>query len=210
MLMKSLALLLASIAACTAAPAKQRPRGAAPFIPSRPVSSGQTNSPVTQRRADEYARRDLKLERDALAQRQKIDAMLPPWAKRRLDAVSTAFIKRLLSDGQSADLSQVVNEEVGKQFKDITPQQSRILTLHVLSSVVKLLPPHATPKRVDAEAEKRKLKDQRDSISEMGEMDMLMLQQLMEKKSQLESMISNIMKAGFEGGQAAIQSLKAS
>jgi hypothetical protein len=151
----------------------------------------------------------LKLERDALAQRQKVDAMLPPWAKQRLELTSKAFVKRLLSERQSGDISRIVKEEVGKQFKDTTPQQSNILTLHVLTSVVKMLAPHSA-KKVDAESEREKWKDKKDSISEMGQMDMLMLQQMMEKKGQLESMISNIMKAGFEGGQAAIQALKAS
>jgi hypothetical protein len=172
------------------------------------VILGQTVSPATQRQADEYARRDLKLERDALAQRQKLDAMLPPWAKRRLELAFKAFLKRLLSEGRSADLSNIVREELGRQFKNLTPQQSNILTLHVLTGVVKMLPPHA--RKVDAEAEKERLRDNKDSISEMGETDMLMLQQLMEKKGQLESMISNTMKAGSEGGQAAIQALKAS
>lgn len=62
----------------------------------------------------------------------------------------------------------------------------------------------------EASAERDKWKDKKDSISEMGEMDMLMLQQLMDKKTQLEQMISNVMKAGHEGGQAAIQALKTS
>jgi hypothetical protein len=62
----------------------------------------------------------------------------------------------------------------------------------------------------EATAERDKWKDKKDSISEMGEMDMLMLQQLMDKKTQLEQMISNVMKAGYEGGQSAIQALKAS
>lgn len=36
------------------------------------------------------------------------------------------------------------------------------------------------------------------------------LQQLLDRKSQLEMMISNIIRSSFEGGQAAISSLKAS
>ena len=135
--------------------------------------------------------------------------MLPPWAKQRLELASKAFLKRLLSERQSGDMSHIVKEEVGKQFKDATPQQANILTFHLLTSVVKMLPPHST-NRAEIETERGKRRDHKDSISEMSQMDMLMLQQLMEKKGQLESMISNIMKAGFEGGQAAIQALKAS
>ena len=209
MLLKSLAVLLVSIAFRPAVLAEQRPRGA--FFPFefRSVIFLQASPTVPQCQTDEYARRDLKLERDALARREKIDAVLPPWARQRLDIAAKAFLKRLLSDRQPADLSQVVKEEVGEQFRDISPQQSNILTLHVLTSVVKLLPPHSAEK-VDAKSERDGLGDKKDSISEMGEMDMLMLQQMMEKKAKLESMISNIMKASSEGSQAAIQALKAS
>jgi hypothetical protein len=47
----------------------------------------------------------------------------------------------------------------------------------------------------EAQQKRDSLKDQRDSISDMSEMDTLQLQSLMEKKGQLESMISNEMKA---------------
>jgi hypothetical protein len=50
----------------------------------------------------------------------------------------------------------------------------------------------------------------KDGASELGEQDMLLLQQLMDQKSQLESMISNIMKGGHEGGESAVSALKAS
>jgi conjugal transfer/entry exclusion protein len=61
-----------------------------------------------------------------------------------------------------------------------------------------------------ASAEKEKWAGKADSIAEMNDMDMLQLQQMMDKKGQLETMISNVMKAGYEGGQAAVQALKAS
>ncbi len=62
----------------------------------------------------------------------------------------------------------------------------------------------------EAVAARDGLRDKRDSISETDQMTMLMLQQAMDKKSQLETLISNCMKAGYEGGQAAVQALKAS
>lgn len=62
----------------------------------------------------------------------------------------------------------------------------------------------------DINSTKGKWKDKKDSISEMGQMDMQMMQQMMDKKNQLETLISNAMKASYEGGQVAIQALKAS
>lgn len=171
------------------------------------LTQAQTAAPRGQ--ADGHATRDLNLERDALAQREKIDAMLPPWAKPRLDAARKAFLRRLRSEGDGADLSRIVRQEVEKQFKGLTPQQSHILTFHVSAGVIELLPPHSV-EGGDSEAEREKPKGWKDGSDEMSRQDMLVLQQLMEKKGKLETMISNSMKAGFEGGEAAIQALRAS
>jgi hypothetical protein len=153
------------------------------------------------KRGDGYARRDLALEREALAQRIKIDDMLPSWAKQKLNSVFKAFLNRLLRDQKPIDLSELVKAEMERQFTGLSSLQSNILTFYVLAGVIKLIPPHSD--RTDTGSEK-------ESIGEISQTDMLMLQQMMEKKNQLETMISNVMKAGFEGGQAAIQALKAS
>jgi hypothetical protein len=55
-----------------------------------------------------------------------------------------------------------------------------------------------------------KLQNQKDAISELNQQDMLMLQQLMEKKSQLETMISNTMKAASETQSNIASNLKGS
>ena len=54
------------------------------------------------------------------------------------------------------------------------------------------------------------LKQQQESISEMNQMDMLALQAMMEKKGQLEQMISNVMKSASEAQNTVASSLKAS
>jgi ABC-type transporter Mla subunit MlaD len=79
----------------------------------------------------------------------------------------------------------------------------------------KLLQLQATVKKLEATLKEAKalmdkLKDQKDTISELGQEDMLQLQQLMEKKSQLEQMISNVMKAAAESQNNIAKNLKAS
>ncbi len=54
------------------------------------------------------------------------------------------------------------------------------------------------------------LKDSKDSLNEMGKQDALLLQQMMEKKAQLETMISRVMRSSYDAGQAAIAALKSS
>jgi hypothetical protein len=167
-----------------------------------PAQSGAANN----QQGNEYARRNLALEKAALAQRDKIEEMLPAPAKQKLDLVFEGFLRRLLREKNAANVSQIAKEELARQFAELTPKQLHILTFYVVTGVIKKVP----LTRNEWQAERDKLKDKKDAISEMSEMDMLMLQQMMEKKNQLESMISNMMKAGFEGGQAAIQALKAS
>jgi hypothetical protein len=79
----------------------------------------------------------------------------------------------------------------------------------------KLVQIQATIKKLEtilkeAIAERDKLKDQKDSLSELNQEDMLQLQQLMEKTSQLEQMISNVMKAAAEVQNSITKNLKAS
>lgn len=56
----------------------------------------------------------------------------------------------------------------------------------------------------------QKLKTKKETISEMSDEDMMMLNRLMQKKNQLEQMISNIMKSATESVNSAVSALKAS
>ena len=79
----------------------------------------------------------------------------------------------------------------------------------------KLVQIQATIKKLEtilneAISQRDKLKDQKDSLSELNQEDMLQLQQLIEKTSQLEQMISNVMKAATEVQSSIAKNLKAS
>ncbi len=61
-----------------------------------------------------------------------------------------------------------------------------------------------------AQKERDRLAKSRGAISGMNMEDMLQLQKMMERKAELERMISNTMKSGSEPGQPAPGALKAS
>lgn len=79
----------------------------------------------------------------------------------------------------------------------LTPAQADVLAAMAL---------YQTAKDLESEA---RLK-QPAGKGDMTPQDLLALQQLMERKSQLEQMISNVMRSSYEGGQAAVATLKAS
>jgi hypothetical protein len=54
------------------------------------------------------------------------------------------------------------------------------------------------------------IKQEKDSLDEMSQQDQLKLQQMMDKKNQLEQMISNVMKAAAETQNGLSSNLKAS
>jgi hypothetical protein len=54
------------------------------------------------------------------------------------------------------------------------------------------------------------LKDAKGSLQELSDMDMAQLRQFLEQKTQLEQMISNIMKAGAESQASLVANLKGS
>ena len=56
-----------------------------------------------------------------------------------------------------------------------------------------------------------KAHDQKDGLHEMSPQDLLELQQMMDRKKQLEAMISSVLRsAAFEAGQGVVSTLKAS
>jgi hypothetical protein len=134
--------------------------------------------------------RDLVVEGAALAERDKIDGMLSPSAKLKLNSVSEAFLSTLLRGNSDADPSQLVKEAMGRQFGQLSRQQSDLLTFYTLAGVIKLIPPHSAG---------------RDGLSEA---ERLRLQQYMDKESRFEQMISDLMKKASQTSQAIIQNLK--
>ena len=97
------------------------------------------------------------------------------------------------------------NASANKTAK-ITPTQSRILK-------PKLVQVQSTLTRLQATLQQanklmQDLKDEKDGLGDMSQQDMIQLQQLMEKKGQLEQLLSNLMKAMQETQENIIKNMK--
>ena len=102
-------------------------------------------------------------------------------------------------------------------FSITSPAQKETVNKKVDTKLVnqKLVKLQSTVKKLEttlSEANKlmKDIQDQKKSLSEMSQEDMLWLQKLMEQKSQLEQMISNVMKAASEAQDNIAKNLKAS
>ncbi|MEP7226617.1 MAG: hypothetical protein ABI785_04595 [Gemmatimonadales bacterium] len=134
--------------------------------------------------------RDLVLERAALSERDKIDGMLSPSAKMKVNSVSEEFLNTLLRDNNDVDPSPFVREVMGREFGQLSQQQSDLLTFYTLAGVIQLL-------------DERQARN-----SGLSQEDMLRLQQYMDKRSKFYEMLSNLMKKLSDAAQAMIQNLK--
>lgn len=134
--------------------------------------------------------RDLVLERAALSERDKIDGMLSPSAKLKVNSVSETFVNTLLRDNNDVDPSQSVREAMGRQFGQLSSQQSDLLTFYTLAGVVQLL-------------DERQARN-----SGLSGEDMLRLERYMDRRSRFYETLSNLMKKYSETLQAIIQNLK--
>ncbi len=107
-------------------------------------------------------------------------------------------------DPKATDLT--IRNDIEQRFagQDLSRSSKEALEFLVLTEAANQM----TQK--DLSNPKETLNGKLDSLSEMGEMDMLFLQRMMDRKGELERMISNVMKSDGENMLAAISALKAS
>ncbi|MCM3875307.1 MAG: hypothetical protein NEA02_02695 [Thermoanaerobaculia bacterium] len=79
----------------------------------------------------------------------------------------------------------------------LTPAQANLLAAMAL---------YQTAKDLESEARLR----QPSGKGDLTPQDLLLMQQLLDRKSQLETMISNVLRSSYDGGQSAVSTLKAS
>lgn len=106
---------------------------------------------------------------------------------------------------------------IGLFFSSVVYAQKETINKKIDTKLVneKLVKLQASVKKLEttlSEANKlmNQIREQKQSLNELSQEDMLWLQTLMEKKSQLEQMISNTMKAAAETQANIAKNLKAS
>jgi len=149
---------------------------------------------------------------------------LSPHAKRQVNQSMVRFLRTCPRAGTAEQIVEAARATLKPIFPAASPRERTTLAFYMIG---KLLGRHDHSQKPSARGDtalkarikwksileqKREEADPllRESLSEMGEMDILMLQWLMERKAQLERMISDVMKKGHVSGQNAVQALKSS
>lgn len=137
---------------------------------------------------------------DVAAKMSALFAKASPSVRSWVDAEA-----RKLRPIQKPELAMVTadaRQNFASAVPPLTPAQADVLAAMAL---------YQTAKDIEsAVVGRERLRDAKGSLDEMSQQDALILQQMMEKRSHLEAMISNVLKASHEAGQSVVSALKAS
>ena len=131
------------------------------------------------------AHRNPALEKKIFAKADDIRSFLQPGAKAKLDQAICEVRRQFVAPGNINPFA-IAQKQIERKFSILPPQQSKLLRFYVLAEIARTM-------------------TAADEIGELTEERQLKLQQLMEKKSQSENTLSNILKT-FENTQSDLVS----
>ena len=143
----------------------------------------QRNSVTTiSPRAVSEIHRDFALEQAVTARSHRLEALLQPEAKAKLDLASRALLAHLASGPENAHPYVFAQQEVHRKFPHVSNEQSDLLSFYVMAEVARII------------SNPGELKKNLDDMNEMSEMTSLRLQMTMDRRSKFIETLSNIMK----------------
>jgi hypothetical protein len=129
-------------------------------------------------------------------QYQKISRSLNYNAKQKVRQLAPIYLQRTRAIQDSAALELAAMNMLKPLFPSISVEQNKILTFYLLGLVSTL------------DNAKEQVINKMDSLSEMGEMQFLKLQMIMDHKSKLMTALSNILKKISSTSDSTIQNIK--
>jgi hypothetical protein len=129
----------------------------------------------------------IQLNPEISLQHQRIQNHLPAQTKQKLARMVPDFDRQVRASKKGTDLRELATAEVRKQFPHLTPQQTNVLAFNLLKDAYD---------------------NSQNSLGDMSAMDQMQLQMAMDKKSQFESMLSNMLKSISDTSDSVIQNIK--
>jgi hypothetical protein len=118
-----------------------------------------------------------------VAQHERLQRLLPPSAKQRVEQLVPDYRGEIMKLPAHADLQKLAESKVRTKFPKVSPSEARVLTFALLKQTA-------------------------DSLSDMSQSNQLELQMAMDRKSQLEAALSNMLKSIEDTQDAVVQNLK--
>jgi hypothetical protein len=128
-----------------------------------------------------------KLAPEIVAQHQKFQRLLPSDVKREIDHITPYFQKEVAHAKPGADLRALATAPIRKEFPHANPKQIAALVFELIAQSL------GAPK---------------DSMSDMSTQQQMQIQMTMDQRSQLEDILSNVLKTFEDTSDSVIQNIK--
>jgi len=152
-----------------------------------PQVAAQSAKPSAPARAAAINPAALQLKPEIAAQHQRHQNLLPAQTKQKLVRMVPDFDRQVRASKKGTDLRGLASTEIGKQFPRLAPQQTNVLAFALLKDAYD---------------------NSQNPLGDISTMDQLQLQVAMDKKSQFESMLSNMLKSISDTSDSIIQNIK--
>ena len=140
--------------------------------------------------------RDRDLEKAVFARARRLAAFLQPGVKTRLSIDVRVLLAHLASASGEAGLAALVRHEIRSRFAQLSSAQFNLLRFYVLAKLTRILSSPAI------------LKKRLEAMNDMSEETSLRLQMMMDRRSKIMQMLSNIMKEISRTQDSIVRNLK--
>lgn len=118
-----------------------------------------------------------------VAQHDRVQRLLPPSTKQRVEQLVPEFRAEIMKLPAHADLQKLAESKLRTRFQKVSPAEARVLTFALLKQTA-------------------------DSLSDVSQINQMELQMTMDRKSQLEAALSNMLKSIEDTQDAVVQNMK--
>ena len=138
----------------------------------------------------------ITLEQTAFTRARRLELLLQPEARDKLDLVTRGLLSHLASSPKNVDFYSLAQQGVRRKFAQVSNEQSNLFSFYVLAEVARIL---MLP---------NELNEKLDGMGGMSSESSLRLQMTLDRRSKLISTLSNIMKKISNTQDALIQNIK--
>jgi hypothetical protein len=144
----------------------------------------------------EQVRRDTRLEKAAAARAEKIDSVLQPEAKTKLDLITRRAFTKVATGPENIYIYAIVQQEVDKEFPGLSAEQSDLLYFYVLAGISRVL------------SNPQKYKENLDGAGKLSEAASVRLQMMLDRRSKFFTTLSNIISKISKTEDAIVANIK--
>ena len=145
---------------------------------------------------------------DTATEYMRVSRLLSHGVKRKILLAARSYLQRARFQHTDAGLRQSAKDALRGYFPSVTTQELEVLVFYLICRVAIAEAKVGQVSKKDIGRAEETVKEQLDTLSEMGEMESLRLQMSMDRLSKLTATLSNLLKKASETAAGITQNIK--